>query len=172
MASPLRRYKIRIPDGASNLYYLTSHLRIVSAFIIREIATRYGRSPGGYIWALLEPLAFIAMMSMLMSAFGRLPSMGDSFPLFYATGFLAFNMYKSMEAYLASSISANKPLMSYPNVAPIDSVIARFILQGATSIVVTCVTRRGSAGVFRVRDGQPDMRMHARSPVHTSSSMP
>ncbi|MGK6317816.1 ABC transporter permease [Neorhizobium sp. DT-125] len=124
--------------------YWISHLRIVAAFIIREIATRYGRSPGGYIWALLEPMAFIALMSLLMSSIGRIPAIGDSFPLFYATGFLAFNLYKGMEAYLTSSISANKALMSYPNVAPIDPVIGRFVLQGATSFVVSAVILGGA----------------------------
>lgn len=126
------------------MYYLTSHVRVVSAFIIREIATRYGRSPGGYIWALLEPVAFIALMSLVMGSLGRAPAIGDSFPLFYATGFLAFNMYKGMEGYLISSVSANKALMSYPKVAPIDSVVARFILQGITSVVVSIVILGGT----------------------------
>ncbi|MNV19197.1 Polysialic acid transport protein KpsM [compost metagenome] len=119
--------------------YLRTHMRIVSAFIIREIATRYGRSPGGYLWAFLEPIAFIGLMSTLMSAIGRSPPMGTSFTLFYATGYLAFSMYRVMENYLTSSVSANKSLLSYPNVAAFDAVIARFILQAGTSVVVSIV---------------------------------
>ena len=111
---------------------------------MREIATRYGRSPGGYVWALLEPMAFIGLMSVLMSTVGRAPAMGDSFALFYASGFLAFNMYKGMESYLSSAVSANRSLLSYPNVAPIDSVIARFVLQGLTSLVVAAVILGGA----------------------------
>jgi capsular polysaccharide transport system permease protein len=126
------------------LNYITAHLRIVTAFVMREIATRYGRSPGGYIWALLEPLAFIVMMSMLMGALGRMPALGDSFTLFYATGYIGFSMYKSMESYLASSISANKTLLTYPKVAPFDAVMARLILQGMTSAVIAVVVLYGS----------------------------
>ena len=44
-----------------------------------------------------------------------------------------------MEGYLTSSISANRNLFSYPIVAPIDAVVARFILQGATSVLVSGV---------------------------------
>ena len=121
------------------MYYLKTHLRVISAFIMREVATRYGRSPGGYIWAFLEPIAYIFMMSLLMSAFGRMPAEGESFMLFYATGYLSYSFYKMMEGYLTSSISANKSLFSYPVVAPIDAFIARFILQGATSVLVTFV---------------------------------
>ncbi|WP_437353894.1 ABC transporter permease [Neorhizobium petrolearium] len=123
---------------------MISHLRIVAAFVIREIATRYGRSPGGYIWAFIEPIAFISIMSFLTSFFGRLPAVGDSFPLFYATGYLAYSMYKGMEGYLSSSISANRALITYPNVAPIDMVVARFILQGITSAVVSVLILTGT----------------------------
>lgn len=79
-----------------------------------------------------------------MGYFGRLPAMGDSFPLFYATGYLAYNMYKGMESYLVSSISANRALMAYPNVAPIDVVVARFVLQGVTSAVVSVLILAGT----------------------------
>lgn len=98
------------------LNYLITHIRIVSAFVIREIATRYGRSPGGYVWALLEPVAFIGLMSVLIGSIGRMPALGTSFTLFYATGYLAFSMYKGMEGYLVSAVSGNKALMSYPKV--------------------------------------------------------
>ncbi len=119
--------------------YLITHIRIVTAFVIREIATRYGRSPGGYVWALLEPVAFIGLMSLLLGSLGRLPALGTSFTLFYATGYLAFSMYKNMEGYLASAVSGNKALMSYPKVSPFDAVVGRFILQAMTSCVVAFV---------------------------------
>lgn len=121
------------------MYYLITHLRVVSAFTMREISTRYGRSPGGYIWALVEPAAYIYIMSVIRGAIGPLPPMGDSYVLFFATGYLAFMLYNGMSGYLASSISANKNLMSYPTVAPIDAVVGRFILQALTSTVVSAV---------------------------------
>lgn len=123
---------------------LTTHLRIVSAFIIREVASRYGKSPGGYIWAVLEPVAFVGMISVLMTYIGRVPAMGESFPLFYATGYIGFNMYRTMESYIGAAIGANKHLLRYPKVAPIDPVIARIILQAVTSVVVACVVISGT----------------------------
>ena len=30
--------------------------RTISALIMREMQTTYGRSPGGYLWAVLEPV--------------------------------------------------------------------------------------------------------------------
>jgi capsular polysaccharide transport system permease protein len=34
-------------------------MRTIVALIMREMATSYGRSPGGYIWAIAEPVAGI-----------------------------------------------------------------------------------------------------------------
>ncbi len=131
------------------MHYIHSHARIVAAFILREIATRYGRSPGGYIWAFIEPLAFVFIMTTLMSSFGRSPPIGDSFVLFYSTGYMGFSLYRTMETYLASSISANRALMSYPVVAPIDAVVGRLILQGVTIIVVTTIIGLGAISTSR-----------------------
>ncbi len=131
------------------MHLLRSHARIVAAFVLREIATRYGRSPGGYIWAFIEPLAFVFIMTTLMSSIGRSPPIGDSFALFYATGYMGFSLYRSMETYLASSIISNKALMSYPIVAPIDAIVGRLILQGATTIVVTSIISVGALATSR-----------------------
>ena len=38
-----------------------SSLRAVAALVLREMSTRYGRTPGGYLWAILEPLGMIIM---------------------------------------------------------------------------------------------------------------
>ncbi|MBC7312962.1 MAG: ABC transporter permease, partial [Rhizobium sp.] len=39
--------------------YFVTHMRIVSALLIREMSTRFGNKPGGYIWALLDPVAHV-----------------------------------------------------------------------------------------------------------------
>lgn len=118
---------------------LKVHLRVVCAFIVREIATRYGTKAGGYLWAFVQPIAFIAIMGTLMGSIGRAPAMGESFILFYSTGYMAFNMYRAMGDYLTSSISANRALLTYPVVAPIDAVVGRFALEALTSILVAAI---------------------------------
>ncbi len=59
-------------------------LRVIFALMVREMATRYGRSWGGYFWALAEPVGTIAILSLAFSQFIRTPALGDSFMLFYA----------------------------------------------------------------------------------------
>lgn len=91
------------------------------------------------MWAFLEPIAYVAIMSVIFSAFARLPALGETFPLFFATGFIAYNMYSGMVSYLTSAVSANKGLLQYPIVSPIDPIVARGILQAVTSLLVAFV---------------------------------
>lgn len=118
------------------MLFLT-HCRIVAALLIREMASRFGSRPGGYLWAFLEPAGYVLLMTIVFQAVIRAPALGLSFPLFYATGYLSFHFYQSTLNYVKGSISGNKSLLSYPAVAPIDTIIARFILQVGTLAVVT-----------------------------------
>lgn len=45
-----------------------------------------------------------------------------------------------MAGYLNGAVGANRALLSYPNVAPIDTIFSRYILQlGTTIVVAICV---------------------------------
>lgn len=116
--------------------YLQAHARIVSALLIREMSTRFGSKPGGYIWALLDPAAYVTLLTLLFQVIARTPALGTSFPLFFATGYIAFHFYHSTVGYISSAVKGNKALLSYPNVAPVDTVTARYILQFGTMAVV------------------------------------
>lgn len=107
---------------------------------MREMSTRFGAKPGGYLWALLDPVSHIAFLSVIFMAIAHMPPLGTSFPLFFATGYIGFQFYQAMAGYLNSAVSGNKALLSYPSVAPIDTMAARYILQFATTVVVAiCV---------------------------------
>lgn len=122
------------------MYYFLTHLRVVAALVVRETSTRFGTNPGGYIWAFLDPIAHIAFLSVIFMAIAHAPALGSSFPLFFATGYIGFQFYQGMAGYLNSAVTSNRPLLSYPNVAPIDTIFARYILQlGTTAVVGFCV---------------------------------
>lgn len=117
-----------------------THLRVVGALLVRETTTRFGSKPGGYVWALLDPSAHIFLLVSIFQAIAHSPALGTSFALFFATGYIAFQFYQAMSAYLNSAVRANRALLSYPGVAPIDTIVARCILQaGTTALVATIV---------------------------------
>ena len=90
--------------------------RAVMALILREMATSYGRSPGGYAWAVLEPLAGIAPLTVVLSVAFHAPPLGSSFALFYATGLVPFLFYNEISTKVAQSINFSRPLLAYPSV--------------------------------------------------------
>nr|WP_210339733.1 ABC transporter permease [Ensifer sp. ENS07] len=106
------------------------------SLMIREISTRYGKRPGGYLWAFVDPVAHVLIMTVIFQAVSRVPALGASFPLFFATGYLPYMFYTSMQSFVAGTIKANKPLLSYPIVSPFDAVVARYFVQFMTSFLI------------------------------------
>ncbi|MRX49668.1 sugar ABC transporter permease [Paracoccus sp. S-4012] len=117
--------------------------RTIVALILREIATRYGRSPGGYLWEIAEPVAAIALLSMVFSATGMHPTVGTSFALFYATGFLPFSLYLDLSNTVARSVQFSRPFLQYPSVTYMDAILARAILNLLTQTTVFVIVLGG-----------------------------
>lgn len=122
------------PLQEARLPFATS--RSVFALMLREMATSYGRSPGGYIWAVVEPAAGIAVLTAVFSIGFRNPPLGTSFPLFYATGILVFLMYADIAGKMSQTLNYSRALLEYPRVTFVDALIARFILNMITQFMV------------------------------------
>ena len=88
------------------------------------------------MWAVLDPVLTIAILTLVFSGIAHVPPLGRSFTLFFATGYAAFYMYRSTSDQVASAIDANRALLNYPVVRPYDAVIGRIVLQVATLFVV------------------------------------
>lgn len=113
--------------------------RVVGALILREMRVRFGRSQLGYLWAVAEPLAYVAAFSAMFHFMDRHPPFGSSMPLFFAAGVLPFHMFRNLANQLAGAFNANQALMTYPIVQPIDTIISRAILEVATSLFIMLV---------------------------------
>ncbi|MFK7836999.1 MAG: ABC transporter permease [Sulfitobacter sp.] len=111
-------------------------LRAIGALVLREVTTTYGRSPGGYIWAVLEPAAGITLLTLIFSIGFRSPPLGTSFALFYAAGILPLMMYTDISSKLGQTIQFSRALLAYPRVTFVDALLARFILNCLTQLIV------------------------------------
>ncbi|MAW08481.1 MAG: sugar ABC transporter permease [Halobacteriovoraceae bacterium] len=127
----------QVPKASTNRKFAS--LRTIAALILREMSTTYGRTPGGYIWAILEPLAAILFMSLGFSLVMRSPSLGSSFLLFYASGYLPFSLYMSISNMTAKAIRFSSGLLKYPAVTWVDALLARFLLNSVTQILVGAI---------------------------------
>ncbi|HHB80521.1 MAG TPA: sugar ABC transporter permease [Aliiroseovarius sp.] len=118
-------------------------IRAIVALILREMATTYGRSPGGYLWAVLEPVGGIALLSAVFSVAFKAPQLGINFPMFYATGMLPFLLFNDISGKMATALMFSKQLLVYPSVTYIDALLARFILNLLTQLMVAYVVFTG-----------------------------
>lgn len=114
-------------------------LRTITALILREMEATYGRSPGGYIWAVIQPVGIIFLLAMAFSLLVRTPSLGVSFVFFYATGYLPFDIYATTQDKTSFALNYSRPLLAYPSVTWMDAMLARFILNFLTSVTVFAI---------------------------------
>lgn len=124
--------------------------RTIVALMLREMATTYGRSPGGYLWAVLEPVAGTLLLSFIFALAFRAPPMGTNFAMFYATGLLPFMMYSDISQKVSQSIGFSRPLLFYPGVTFVDTIIARLILNTITQAMVFGIVMGGILLVFDI----------------------
>ena len=110
--------------------------RAIAALILREMATRYGRSPGGYVWAVLEPLGMIIVLAAAFNLLVRVPPLGNNFILFFATGLLPFQLYGALNNNVARAMNFSRALLFYPAVTWVDALLARFTLTLLTDVLV------------------------------------
>ena len=110
--------------------------RVIGALILREMRVRYGHSRVGYIWAIVEPMVWIMAISVMFSVTGAHPLHGDNMGLFVALGITPFFLFRNLGTQLGAAFDANQALLNFPIVKEIDTVIARAILEFATSLVI------------------------------------
>jgi capsular polysaccharide transport system permease protein len=119
--------------------------RVQNALILREIATRYGRTPGGFLWAIVEPVAAVLVLTAALSMVVHAPSLGTSFVLFYASGYLPFLFYATLQGHVQQALVYSRPLLVYPSVSWVDAIAARFALNAVTGLTVVAIVLAGLA---------------------------
>ncbi len=102
---------------------------VVFAIFIREMRTRFGQFRLGYLWAVLEPLSMIVILSSVRMMFGRADMEGLAFPVFFASGILTYLLFHHIIMSALSAVESNLGLFSYQRVKPADIVIARSFLE-------------------------------------------
>lgn len=125
--------------------------RAVAALVLREMSTSNGRSPGGYLWAILEPVAGIALLSAIFSLGFRNPSIGSNFPLFYATGLIPLSVFTVLTSRVGMAVLYSRQLLAYPSVTFVDALLARFLINGLTQVMVAFVVFTGILYFFDLR---------------------
>ena len=121
-------------------------VRVIHALVLREISVKFARHRLGYLWAFVEPVAFVVAFSLILAVGGRsLPAGMPAVP-FFVTGVIPFFLFRDVATATLRGVSANKALLVYPQVTAFDVMVARFLLETATAIVVFAALLVAMAG--------------------------
>jgi capsular polysaccharide transport system permease protein len=129
---------------------------VLYALLLRELSSRFGKSRGGYLWILVEPIAHL-MLPILIFGFLRNISMpGVELPVFLVYGFLPFLLFKAICLQIVDGVNSAQGLLSYRQVMLMDvfvsKAMAHMVIQAV--VFVTVLTGLGMLG-FDVLPGRP-----------------
>jgi len=126
--------------------------RVIFAVIMRESRTRYGNSNIGYAWAIIDPLMLLIVFVGIFSILGRSSPVGSPVSVFFVTGIVPLLFWRGAVAQGANAVGASLGLLTYPQVMPADIIIARFLLECATTAVAFLIF---VLGLYLVVDVSP-----------------
>ncbi len=94
----------------------------------RDIQLRYRQTALGVAWALLQPLATMAVFTIFFGRFGKIPSDGLPYPLFAFCGLIPWQLFAYALSESSNSLVSNQNLVTkiyFPRlVIPLASVLS------------------------------------------------
>ena len=117
---------------------LAAHRELVFFLAWREVKVRYKQTAIGVAWALLQPLATMAIFTLVFGRLARLPSDGVPYSLFALAALVPWTFFATALTQSSNSLVANAGLISkvyFPRlVIPVSAM-----LSGAVDLVLGLV---------------------------------
>jgi len=113
--------------------------RVVWALMLREIHTIYGDTRLGYLWALINNCFSMAVFWGIRSMLGFHPPHGMSIAAFLVSGFALWFIINQTVSRSITAISGNRALLTFPQVTPMDVMLARVVVITATELVAATI---------------------------------
>jgi capsular polysaccharide transport system permease protein len=102
---------------------------VIKALFFREIKTRFGKYRLGYFWAILEPSAHLLVMLTIFGVVMHRTMPDISFPVFLLNGIIPYFIFSSISTRSVGAVEANQGLFNYRPVKPVDTIVARAVLE-------------------------------------------
>src|SRR5947207_6339475 len=119
---------------------------LIWALALKELRVRYKRSALGFIWALLNPLMMMVILTIVFSTITRIAV--DYYPIFLISALLPWTFFSQALSYSVESIVTNAELLKKIRVAksvfPLAALIANvinFLLSLAPLVLILAVLR-------------------------------
>jgi lipopolysaccharide transport system permease protein len=135
----------RVPGG---LRELVAYRELLGYMTVTRLRVRYQNSWLGWAWAVLQPLAFLAFLSMVGSTIGGHSTSGVAYPLFILASLSPWTFFATSLSTAAAGVLGSKWLISkvyFPReIVPLSYVLAALAdLAIATALTVVALAMSG-----------------------------
>ena len=111
-------------------------LAVEKALFLRELGMRFSVGKSGLFWTFFEPFMQVFVFTAVHAYIFEKRSSFD-YAVFTAVNFIAYRLFKSIITSSLNSFKSNKALFIYKQVKPIDTIIARALVElFITSIII------------------------------------
>lgn len=120
------------------------------ALMLRESVSRLFARRAAWVWVLFEPLVHMAFIIFVRVVIRDRHVAGIDIVIWLMAGLLSFFMFRRPLLQGMKAIGANQSLFAYRQVKPIDTVIARSVLE-ACFLLVTVVLAFSAIGFWGIQ---------------------
>lgn len=103
--------------------------RVISALMVRELVTRFGRENIGFLWVMAEPLLFAVLVGILWRVMKGPEEHGVSVVAFVATGYIPLTLFRHALGRSIRVFSVNGSLLYHRQIKVLDFILVRFIIE-------------------------------------------
>ncbi|MBQ7584766.1 MAG: ABC transporter, partial [Desulfovibrionaceae bacterium] len=118
---------------------LTIQGRVILALMLFEINTLYGGTKLGYLWALIKVAFGVLAMLILRICVHARASHGISIISFLVMGFMIWQIFSQTVTKTMTVIKSNRNFLTFPQVYPLDIIIARVLVIIGTEFVCSLI---------------------------------
>lgn len=97
----------------------------------------------GAVWLLLEPIFHLLLFSILFAMLRGRTVSGVEYPVFILVGMAPFLLYRNTATRLMDSLRENRSLFGYKQIKPLDTYIARVVVETCLASTVYAILVTG-----------------------------
>lgn len=113
--------------------------KIITAIILQDTRTRFGRSYASYIIAVGWPLSHIAFLLGGYLIVNHVAPVGDDPAMFLSTGIIPYILCLYPARMMALVVPQNRQLLNIPILQPIHLIVSRLILEIITALITLLI---------------------------------
>ena len=110
---------------------------VLHALMLREVLQRLFANRAAWAWLIVEPLFHAGYLALFYTVVKVRSIGGIDTVIWLLSGLMGFFLFSRTASQVGNALAANRPLFTYRQVTPLDTMVSRAVLEGAIMTVLT-----------------------------------